>query len=138
MDSRIQLSRLSSAERVELPENAEVTSMNAYAAAYNPEMREMRRILQECEVTLSERFDEDNEELFRFAKACGILQAESVEGRASCIERAIRRVIQTAEAREKEFVPMQAERLKRWERVVSWRGVTPAGRPVLVVRLGRA
>ena len=142
LGSRIQLDRLASTERVELPENPDdVTSLNAYAAAYNPELQEMRRILEACEVVLPSRFDDGNEELFRFAKACGLLGVESVEGRASCIERAIRRVIQTVEAEAKEFSVdkrMPENRLARWERVVSWRGITPAGRPVLVVRLGRA
>ena len=136
LGSHIQLDRLSSTERVELGEG-EVTSMNAYAAAFNPEMREMRRILAACEVTLPARFDEGNEELFRFAKSCGILVANGKEERAACIERAIRRVIQTVEGLA-DFKRMPDNRLKRWERVVSWRGITPAGRPVLVVRLGRA
>ncbi len=136
LGSRIQLDRLSSTERVELGDK-EPTSMNCFAAAYNPEMREMRRILDACEVTLPARFDEGNEELFRFAKSCGILQANGIEERAACVERAIRRVIHTVDA-EANFKRMPENRLKRWERVVSWRGITPAGRPVLVVRLGRA
>jgi len=135
LGSRIQLDRLSSTERIELGDN-EPTSMNCFAAAYNPELREMRRILDECEVTLPARFDEGNEELFRFAKSCGILQASGIEERAACVERAIRRVIHTVDA-VVDFKRMPENRLKRWERVVSWRGITPAGRPVLVVRLGR-
>ena len=136
LGSHIQLDRLSSTERVELGDE-EPTSMNGFAAAYNPELREMRRILDACEVTLPARFDEGNEELFRFAKSCGILQANGKEERAACVERAIRRVIHTVDAMVS-FKRMPDNRLKRWERVVSWRGITPGGRPVLVVRLGRA
>ena len=134
--SHVDLARLTSLERLDLGDRSPA-SIKEFAGVYNPEMREMRRILAACDIVLPDRFDEGNEEFFRFAKSCGLLEAETADDRAKVIEKSIRRVIQTVDS-VSQFKPLPENRLKRWERVVSWRGIDSQGHPVLVVRLGRA
>ena len=109
-----------------------------WAIVYGPEMKEMRRILLECKVDLpTERFDESNAELFRFAAACGLQKAETPEERASAIESAVRRIILTCEWMAN--TPQMSDiKLHKWERLVAWRGKDAVGCPILLIRLGRA
>lgn len=134
--SHIDLKRLASTDRPDLGDRVPAT-MNDFAAIYNPEIREVQRILNACDVPLMGRFDDDNEEIFRFAKSCGLVQAENTEDRAKVVERTIRKIINTVEVFS-DFERLPEARLKRWERVVSWRGMDSGGHPVLIVRLGRA
>jgi hypothetical protein len=111
-----------------------------WAAVYAPELREMRRMLDECRVALpGPRFEGagGGAELLRFAAACGLLEAAAPQARAAAVECAVRRLIETADwTRTQTFLPDAA--LRKWRRVVAWRGADAGGRPVLVVRLGRA
>ena len=135
LSSEVDLVLLEQGERVELdkpPETAE-----EFAAVYGPEMKEMRRILDSCEIELPDRFSSSNAELFRFARACGILDAETAEERGVCIEKAVKRLVHTSDSLSS-FEAMKDTRLKKWERLVSWRGTDVHGCPILVVRLGRA
>lgn len=134
--SHIDLKRLASTDRPDLGDRSPKT-MNDFAAVYNPELREIQRILKACDIPLPDRFDDDNEEIFRFAKSCGLLEAENTDDRAKVVERAVRKIIQTVEVIDS-FERLSETRLARWERVVSWRGIDSSGHPVLVVRLGRA
>lgn len=131
--SHVDMRKLKSSERAELGRDPESTK--EFSLVYNPEVKEMKRILDSCDISLPERFD--GEEFFRFAAACGILETEDADERAAVVEKSIRRVIQTVDALSS-FERLPEERLKRWERLVSWRGVDSNGNPVLVVRLGRA
>ncbi|KAI8110251.1 hypothetical protein M9435_001930 [Picochlorum sp. BPE23] len=131
--SHVDMRKLKSSERAELGRDPESTK--EFSLVYNPEVKEMKRILDSCDISLPERFD--GEEFFRFAAACGILETEDADERAAVVEKSIRRVIQTVDALTS-FEKLPEERLKRWERLVSWRGVDSNGNPVLVVRLGRA
>lgn len=135
LSSEVDLVLLEQGERIELdkpPETAE-----EFAALYGPEMKEMRRILDSCEIELPDRFSSSNAELFRFARACGILDAETAEEKGVCIEKAVKRLVNTSESLSS-FEIMKETRLKKWERLVSWRGTDVHGCPILVVRLGRA
>jgi len=135
LSSEVDLVLLEQGERIELdkpPETAE-----EFAAVHGPEMKEMRRILDSCEIELPDRFSSSNAELFRFARACGILDAETAEEKGVCIEKAVKRLINTSESLSN-FELMKESRLKKWERLVSWRGTDVHGCPILVVRLGRA
>jgi hypothetical protein len=110
-----------------------------WAVVYRPEMLEMRRMLRECGVELpSPRFDDTDAELMRFAVACGLRRAEEdAPARAAAIERAVRRVILACEWISS-ATTMPETKLRRWERLVAWRGADVAGCPILLVRLGRA
>ncbi|WPT10950.1 hypothetical protein PSENEW3n2_00002122 [Picochlorum sp. SENEW3] len=131
--SHVDMRKLKSSERAELGRDPESTK--EFSLVYNPEVKEMKRILDSCDISLPERFG--GEEFFRFAAACGILETKDADERAAVVEKSIRRVIQTVDALTS-FEKLPEERLKRWERLVSWRGVDSNGNPVLVVRLGRA
>ena len=131
--SHVDMRRLKSSERADLGRDPQSTK--EFSLVYNPEVKEMKRILDACDISLPERFN--GEEFFRFAAACGMLETEGADERAAVVEKSIRRVIQTVDALSS-FEGLPEERLKRWERLVSWRGVDSNGNPVLVVRLGRA
>lgn len=101
-------------------------------------MREMRRMLTECGIELPfPRFDSTNAELMRFAAACGLRDAETPQERGEAIEKAVRRIIISCEWLAAQD-PLSESKLRRWERLVAWRGVDASGRKILVVRLGRA
>lgn len=134
--SHIDLNRLASTERPDLGDRVP-TTMNDFAAIYNPEIREVQRILKACDVPLNDRFEDNNEEIFRFAKSCGLLGAESTDDRAKVVEKTVHKIIQTMEVLN-DFERLPEARLRRWERVVSWRGIDSGGHPVLIIRLGRA
>lgn len=134
--SRIDLKRLASTERPDIGDRVP-TTLNDFAAIYNPELREIQRILKGCDIPLSDRFEDDNEEIFRFAKSCGLLEAKSMDDRAKVVEKTVRKIIQTMDMINS-FTMLAEDRLRRWERVVSWRGIDSSGHPILVVRLGRA
>ncbi len=110
-----------------------------FAALYAPEIHEMARMLGECGVAPPPaRFGPDGAELFRFAAAAGLLEAGGEPATAAAaLERGVRRVIDTTEWAARQAPPPPA-RLARWERLVAWRGADAAGRPILLVRLGRA
>lgn len=109
-----------------------------WTLVYGPEIKEMKRMLSECGVELpQERFDDTNAELFRFACACGLKRAETPESRAAAVESAVRRIILACEWMSS--YPFVSEiKLRRWERLVAWRGTDAGGCPILLVRLGRA
>jgi len=111
-----------------------------WAAVFSVEMSEMRRMITECGIELAPpRWDETNAELMRFAEACGLKEAETPAARGAAIEKAVRRVIATVEwtleQREKE---LGETKLRRWERLVAWRGSDASGHPMLLIRFGRA
>lgn len=86
-----------------------------------PPLPSLRPPKQENNVELpADRFDDTGAELFRFAKACGLLQAKSPEARASAVEAAFSRVVHTAEwvGRQRFMTPRE---LRRWERLVAWK-----------------
>ena len=109
-----------------------------WAAVYFTEINEMKRMLEECGIELlPPRWDETNAELMRFATACGLQKAETAAARGGAIEKAVQRVIATVEWSSQQ-PPMGETKLKRWERLVVWRGSDSGGHPILLVRFGRA
>lgn len=78
----------------------------------------------------ADRFDDTGAELFRFTKACGLLQAKSPEARASAVEAAFSRVVHTAEwvGRQRFMGPRE---LRRWERLVAWKAHDASERPAV-------
>jgi hypothetical protein len=111
-----------------------------WAVVFSIEMGEMRRMLTECGIELAPpRWDETNAELMRFAEACGLKEAETPADRGSAIEKAVRRVISTVEwESEQKDKHVTETKLRRWERLVAWRGSDATGHPMLLVRFGRA
>lgn len=110
-----------------------------WAVVYLPEMQEMRRMIRECGIELPQRFHRGGDaELIRFARACGLFEAETPAERGKAIERAVRRIINTCEWMAVQSEPLSDVKLKRWERLVAWRGAEASGCPILLVRLGRA
>lgn len=102
------------------------------------EVREMKRMLGECGVDLSPpRWDDEGVELMRFAMACGLPDAQTPAARGAAIESAVRRIIHAVEY-EALHPPLTENKLRRWERLVAWRGSDASGNPILLVRLGRA
>jgi CRAL/TRIO domain len=111
-----------------------------WAAVFSVEMSEMRRMLNECGIELAPpRWDETNAELMRFAETCGLKEAETPAERGIAIEKAVRRVIATVEwTLEQKDKDVGETKLRRWERLVAWRGSDANGHPMLLVRFGRA
>lgn len=109
-----------------------------WAKACPVEVREMKRMLAECGVDLSSpRWDDAGIELMRFAMACGLPDAQTSAARGAAIESAVRRIIHAVEY-ETQQPPLADSKLRRWERLVAWRGSDASGNPILLVRLGRA
>ncbi|KAL4529946.1 hypothetical protein Ndes2437B_g08523 [Nannochloris sp. 'desiccata'] len=110
-----------------------------WAAVFSVEMSEMRRMLTECGIGLAPpRWDETNAELMRFAEACGLKEAETPGDRGAAIEKAVRRVIATVEWTLDQKEKVDEAKLRRWERLVAWRGSDATGHPMLLIRFGRA
>ena len=110
-----------------------------WAEVYCVEMLEMRRMLSECGIDLTQdgRWDESNAELMRFAEACGLKAAETPVTRGVALEKAVKRVLATVDWSASTAL-MSETKLRRWERLVSWRGSDASGHPILLVRFGRA
>lgn len=118
------------------PPKAPETS-SEWAREFSVEIKEMRRILEECEVQLpSPRFDDDAE-LLRYAKSCGLLNANTIPERVSAVELAVRKVAESVNWLHG-FHPLPERTVKRYARLVSWKGSDAAGRPIFLVRAGRA
>jgi hypothetical protein len=113
-----------------------------WAVEFSPEIREMQRIIQQCQVHLpSPRFQQPSlpAELLRYAKTCGLLTASSTSGRATSVEAAVRQVIETSDwlaQQQQKRPPIRV--LKKYSRLISWKGADASGRPILLVRAGRA
>lgn len=129
------VSVLEEAERIE-PDKPPETAAE-FAAVFRPEILEMRRMLAECGVDLPPRFQDTDADLFRFGQACGLMEAETPAERGVAIEKAVRRVINTCEWMSQQEV-LSETKLRRWERLVAWRGKDASGCPILLVRLARA
>lgn len=135
--SGVNLSALEESISVKEPAKPPETAAE-WAAVYSAEMKEMRRMLVECGIDLSApRWDDTNAELMRFATSCGLRQAETAAARGVAIEKAVQRVMLTVEWT-LQRPPMSESKLKRWERLVAWRGSDAGGHPILLVRFGRA
>jgi len=112
-----------------------------WAAVFSVEMSEMKRMLTECGIELAPpRWDDTNAELMRFAEACGLKEAETPADRGTAIEKAVRRVIATVDwtLHQNEKKAVGETKLRRWERLVAWRGSDATGHPMLLIRFGRA
>jgi hypothetical protein len=113
-----------------------------WAVEFFPEIREMQRIIQQCQVHLpSPRFQQPSlpAELLRYAKTCGLLTASSTSDRATSVEAAVRQVIETSDwlaQQQQKRPPIRV--LKKYNRLISWKGADASGRPILLVRAGRA
>jgi hypothetical protein len=114
------------------PETAE-----EWAVIYAGEIKEMRRMLADCQVAPLPGARAGDAELLRFAAACGLLSAASALERGQAIERGVRRVADASDWLELTRL-LPDSKLRRWERLVAWRSADAAGRPILLVRAGRA
>jgi hypothetical protein len=137
--SGVDLSALERSMSVPNPDKPPETAAE-WAAVFSIEMGEMRRMIIECGVDLHPpRWDETNAELMRFADACGLKEAETPAARGAAIEKAVRRVIATVEwTADQQEKAVSETKLRRWERLVAWRGSDSSGHPMLLVRFGRA
>ncbi|KAK9817044.1 hypothetical protein WJX72_008826 [[Myrmecia] bisecta] len=122
-----------------VPSRSSSSSRSVEAAANHAgDMARMREMLRERGITLPEdRFDATNAELMRYAFTAGLTKAKTEHARTAALETAVDGVAQTLHWLTSHRFMTPAD-LTRWEHIVQWQGKDPQGRPILVIRIGKA